>query len=193
MLTDRTFTLDAPLPSHQEISGVSELFTINSAGNQVNPLLQRSLLEDTPVRGARLALLEEDLELPMVVEQDAGPYIAVSRRHRKDKFQEPDLNHTAPEPECPTTQLPSTNNATEEPEQHWIEHEDTNMFSYEPSVPRFEPAGIEVFYDPIQVTHILLLDFSHMLIWFHSRSLILYPGRHIARFFIIKRLPTILL
>lgn len=194
MITARTFTLDAPLPSHQEISGVSELFTTKSADDQVNRLLQRSLLEDTAVQGAQLAILEEDLELPMVMEQDAVPYIAVSRRHRKDKTQELEINHTAPEPERPIAQLPSTNSAIEGPEQHWIEpEEDTTMFSYEPSVLRFEPTGIEAFYDPIQVTRILSFGFSLVLTWLHSRSRTLCVRRHLTRSSMIKLSPTILL
>lgn len=194
MLTDRTFTLDAPLPSHQEISGVSELFTTSSARDQVNQLLQRSCFDNTPVQGARLAILEEDLQLPMVVEQGTGPYIAVSRRHRKDKTQELEINHTAPEPECPVAQLPSTNSAIEEPGQHWIEpEEDTTMFSYEPSVLRFEPTGIEAFYDLIQVTRILSFGFSLVLTWLHSRSRTPCVRRHLTRSSMIKLSPTILL
>lgn len=89
--SNRTFTTDTPLPSHEEICGVSE--AVSSLGAEgVDKFLSLVLDDDSQGRN-RLAILPESVDPSFAeLENDSMPLIAISRRSlqvRRDNPQSP--------------------------------------------------------------------------------------------------------
>lgn len=178
-MLNRTFTVDAPLPSHQEVSGVSELFPGSLLRENVDHLLQRALGDASTSDKARLAILDEDLELP-AMEQDKTPFIAISRKDRRAGFENslhrgyasPERKRTIPEPD--RLQLPADGAVRNFKRQRIQTEGDFDGFSYEPSIFHFQgPADAPVFCEPPEV--ILIFVWKCLMLTFNLAHLVRLP------------------
>ncbi|KAF9449716.1 hypothetical protein P691DRAFT_790582 [Macrolepiota fuliginosa MF-IS2] len=150
-----TFTVNTPLPSHQEISSVLELFPASQPHQKIDHLIQQALANTSITLGNRLAFLE-NIELP-TIDEDPRPLIAISRKNGRTGAEDCSRQYSSsPKHKLIITSTheshsPIGNDSTQDPKRLRTE-DDIDCFLYEPSVLQFEDlVDVRMLYDTPEV------------------------------------------